>query len=95
MRCTNWDNGAHFDTLSLKVVMMLHLVVHTKTNRSSCVKSSREKFKPCMLSHLHSPGQSPCKVDLISDCVLHKLSDASGVSDAVRQVLHLKHTEAL
>ncbi len=51
--------------------MVLHSVVHTKSDKSSCVKkegekeSLREMYKPCPLSHLNTPGRSTSKVGVL------------------------------
>lgn len=68
LNCRNGDEEAHFQTVSpRKEFVLLHLVVHTKSDISSCVKtekeSLREKFKSLPLSHLSTPGQSLYEVD--------------------------------
>ncbi len=54
MNPTNGDNGAHFH---FQLFMVSHSVVHMKRDGDTCVKigKKREKFKFCLLSHLHMP----------------------------------------
>ncbi len=50
----------HTFSLSSKVFKVLHLVVHTEFEQSRSVKQKKERLrgsKPCILSHLHTPGQ--------------------------------------
>lgn len=72
-------------------------------------ESSREKFKPCLLSHLHTPGQLLCEVGVLMVLEWQILSDTGHRIPAlercwrkggfrrcspIRQALGLKHTDA-
>lgn len=52
-----------FDSHSSKAFMMLHSLIHIKSDRSNCGKNEKrelesEKFNSCLLSHLCTSGQS-------------------------------------
>lgn len=66
----------------------LAVAVRNKGRSSVIVvwESMREKFKPCLLSHLHTPGQSLSK----SVCVCYK-----NLLDAAPQILRLEESEGM
>lgn len=60
--CNELYKGDSFFSLSSKGFIVLYSLVDTKSDRSCCVKiekkkSLKEKFKPCMLFHLGTPGK--------------------------------------
>ncbi len=88
MNHTNGENGAHFlDNLSSKAFMVLDLIVHTKSDGSSCVMNDKRELErePRLLSLLCTPGQSLCKMGGLSFSELPKLSEAALLYSSLRK----------
>ena len=69
--------------------MVLYSAVHTRSGRSSCVKTGKKKWrgeiKHLHLSQLHTSGRSRCEVGVKVESVafrkLEKTSDAGDVGE--------------
>lgn len=75
---------SHFRTVSCRRHSRYGISCVKKKRRKKNKESLREKFKPCLLSHLCTPGQSLRKVGLIVRCnptllphLLHRFWDIS------------------
>ncbi len=72
---SNRETGAHFLSVSSKGIHGFALVCRHKREMEVVVwrmknESSRERFKPTLLSHLSTPGQSLHKVGLIVELLV-------------------------